>query len=112
MATRVSHSRLREWAEAALRAVGVPEADAQLVAASLVQTSLWGVDSHGILRLTHYLRRMSIGSVVADAQPVVRRTGPVTAQMDGMDGLGILHAMRAMELPWTWRARVASGSSE
>ncbi len=98
MATRVAHARLREWAQSALRAVGVPQADAELVAGSLVQTSLWGVDSHGILRLTHYLRRMSLGSVVAHAQPIVRRTGPVTAQIDGMDGLGILHAMRAMEI--------------
>jgi ureidoglycolate dehydrogenase (NAD+) len=97
-ATHVDHRRLEEWAVACLRAVGCPEQDARLVGGSLVQTSLWGVDSHGILRLTHYLRRLSIGSVKADAQPVVRRTGPVTAQMDGMDGLGILHAMRAMEL--------------
>lgn len=98
MSTRISHARLLDWAIACLRAVGVPEDDANLVAGSLVQTSLWGVDSHGILRLTHYLRRLSIGSVVPGAQPVVRRTGPVTAQLDGMDGLGILHAMRAMEL--------------
>ncbi|APV51511.1 malate dehydrogenase [Betaproteobacteria bacterium GR16-43] len=98
MSTRVPHDRLNDWAVACLRAVGVPEADAILVGGSLVQTSLWGVDSHGILRLTHYLRRMSLGSVVADAKPLVKRTGPVTAQMDGMDGLGILHAMRAMEL--------------
>ena len=98
MSTRVDHARLQDWAIACLRAVGVPEEDANLVGGSLVQTSLWGVDSHGILRLTHYLRRMTIGSVAADVQPVVRRTGPVTAQMDGMDGLGILHAMRAMEL--------------
>jgi ureidoglycolate dehydrogenase (NAD+) len=96
--THVGHDRLEQWAIACLQAVGVPEADARLVAGSLVQTSLWGVDSHGILRLTHYLRRLSLGSVKADAPPVVRRTGPVTAQMDGMDGLGILHAMRAMEL--------------
>jgi ureidoglycolate dehydrogenase (NAD+) len=97
-ATLVPHTRLTEWAIACLEAVAVPPEDAKLVAESLVQTSLWGVDSHGILRLTHYLRRMSIGSVAASAAPVVRRTGPVTAQMDGMDGLGILHAMRAMEL--------------
>ncbi len=98
MTVRIAHDRLEDWAVACLAAVKVPPDDARLVAGSLVQTSLWGVDSHGILRLTHYLRRMSIGSVAAAASPVVKRTGPVTAQMDGMDGLGILHAMRAMEL--------------
>ena len=62
---------------------------------SLVQTSVWGVDSHGVLRLTHYLRRMTIGSVKAAATPVVMRTGPVTAQIHGEDGLGIVHATLA-----------------
>ena len=98
MSTRVSHTRLTEWAVACLQAVGCSEADAQLVGGSLVQTSLWGVDSHGILRLTHYLTRLTKGSIDAKAQPLVKRTGPVTAQLDGMDGLGIIHAMRAMEV--------------
>lgn len=98
MSTRVPHTRLTQWAVACLQAVGCSEADAQLVGGSLVQTSLWGVDSHGILRLTHYLRRLTLGSIDAKAEPMVKRTGPVTAQLDGMDGLGIIHAMRAMEV--------------
>lgn len=96
--TRISAPSLERWALACLERSGVPPADAKLVATSLVQTSLWGIDSHGILRLTHYLRRLENGTVNANAAPVVRRTGPVTAQMDGDDGLGIIHAMRAMEL--------------
>jgi len=98
VSTRVPHTRLTKWAVACLQAVGCSEADAQLVGGSLVQTSLWGVDSHGILRLTHYLRRLTLGSIDAKAEPMVKRTGPVTAQLDGMDGLGIIHAMRAMEV--------------
>ena len=59
---------------------------------------MWGVDSHGVLRLTHYLRRMTLGSIKAAAAPVVMRTGPVTAQVHGEDGLGIVHAALAMEV--------------
>jgi ureidoglycolate dehydrogenase (NAD+) len=88
---------LNRWAHDCLQKVGVPPAEARLVADSLVQTSVWGVDSHGVLRLTHYLRRMTIGSIKAAAVPVVTRTGPVTAQVHGEDGLGIVHAMLAME---------------
>ena len=94
---RVSRERLTSWAVAALSEVGVPPEEAKLVAESLVQTSVWGVDSHGVLRLTHYLRRMTIGSIKAAAVPVVTRTGPVTAQVHGEDGLGIVHATLAME---------------
>jgi ureidoglycolate dehydrogenase (NAD+) len=94
---RVSRERLSAWATSCLEKVGVPPPEAKLVGESLVQTSVWGIDSHGVLRLTHYLRRMSIGSVKAAATPVVMRTGPVTAQIHGEDGLGIVHAALGME---------------
>ena len=94
---RVSSDRLTAWAVACLEKVGVPPPEARLVGGSLVQTSVWGIDSHGVLRLTHYLRRMTIGSVKAAATPVVMRTGPVTAQVHGEDGLGIVHASLGME---------------
>ena len=94
---RVSRERLTAWAVACLEKVGVPPPEARLVGDSLVQTSVWGVDSHGVLRLTHYLRRMTIGSISPAAAPVVMRTGPVTAQVHGQDGLGIVHATLGME---------------
>ena len=94
---RVPRERLAAWALACLEKVGVPAQEARLVAESLVQTSVWGIDSHGVLRLTHYLRRMTIGSIKAASTPVVMRTGPVTAQVHGEDGLGIVHASLAME---------------
>ena len=93
----VKRERLTEWAVACLEKVGVPPPEAKLVGESLVQTSVWGVDSHGVLRLTHYLRRMTIGSISPTAAPVVMRTGPVTAQVHGHDGLGIVHATLGME---------------
>jgi ureidoglycolate dehydrogenase (NAD+) len=95
---RVPRERLKAWAFACLRKVGVPDDEAKLVAESLVQTSVWGIDSHGVLRLTHYLRRLTIGSIKAASTPVVTRTSPVTAQVHGEDGLGIVHATLAMEV--------------
>jgi ureidoglycolate dehydrogenase (NAD+) len=94
---RVAQERLATWAVECLQKVGVPPPEARLVGESLVQTSIWGVDSHGVLRLTHYLRRLTIGSIKPAAVPVVTRTGPVTAQVHGEDGLGIVHAALAME---------------
>ena len=96
--TRVPREKLAAWAIACLGKAGVPAEEARLVGESLVQTSAWGVDSHGILRLTHYLRRLTIGSVKPAAVPVVMKTGPVTAQVHGEDGLGIVHATLAMEV--------------
>jgi ureidoglycolate dehydrogenase (NAD+) len=96
--TRVGREELTRWAVACLEKVGVPPPEARLVGESLVQTSVWGVDSHGVLRLTHYLNRMTIGSISPFAAPLVMRTGPVTAQVHGQDGLGIVHATLAMEV--------------
>ncbi|HEX3098061.1 MAG TPA: Ldh family oxidoreductase [Usitatibacter sp.] len=93
----VRKDRLQAWATECLEKVGVPPPEAKLVAGSLVQTSVWGIDSHGVLRLTHYLRRLTIGSIKPAAVPVVTRTGPVTAQVHGEDGLGIVHAALGME---------------
>ncbi len=95
---RVSKERLTAWAIACLEKVGVPPRDAKLVGESLVQTSVWGIDSHGVLRLTHYLRRLTIGSIKPASTPVVMRSGPVTAQVHGEDGLGIVHATLGMEV--------------
>ena len=93
----VPREALAAWAIACLEKAGVPHDEAKLVGESLVQTSAWGVDSHGILRLTHYLNRLTRGSIKPASVPVVTRTGPVTAQVHGQDGLGIIHATLAME---------------
>lgn len=90
-------AKLQRLAVSKLEAYGVPRADAALVADSLVQTSLWGIDSHGIARLPHYLRRLQAGSI--EPKPVMRftATGPCTGTLDGGHGLGILVCHRAMQ---------------
>jgi len=101
MAAQVSHmrcDRVAAWAVDCLLAVGVARDEAEIVANALVQTSLWGIDSHGIARLTHYLTRIRNGSIKARAAVLVKQSGPSTAQMDGDDGLGILHCVRGMDL--------------
>lgn len=94
---RIDAGALSAWAGACLQAVGVPARDAATVAAALVQTSLWGIDSHGVARLTHYLERIRAGSVEPRPQFALRDTGPCTATMDAAHGLGILACFAAME---------------
>jgi ureidoglycolate dehydrogenase (NAD+) len=93
---RASASVLTDWATACLQRVGVSERDAQTVAQALVQTSLWGIDSHGIARLGHYLARIQAGSITPVASLRITATGSCTAQMDGGHGLGIVVCTAAM----------------
>lgn len=93
----VSADSLLRWAVDCLVATGFARADAHRIASSLVQTSLWGIDSHGIARLGHYLSRIAAGSIESRPKIRVRRTGPCTAQVDGGHGHGIVICHRAME---------------
>lgn len=95
---RVPAAALRDWAVGCLRAHDLDQDDAVCLADSLVQTSLWGIDSHGIARLPHYLNRLSHGSILARPRIRVTRSGPATAQVDGGQGLGIIVGHRANAL--------------
>lgn len=92
---------LGDWGSRCLRAVGMSPEDADLLSGSLVQTSLWGVDSHGIARLPHYLERLRRGSIRARPQVRTLRTGPSTAQVHGDQGQGIVIAHQANALAMT-----------
>ena len=91
----VDAAQLLRWGTACLMQVGMAQPDAHSLADSLVQTSLWGVDSHGIARLPHYLERLRRGSIRACPNIRVEETGPCTAQVHGDQGQGILVAHRA-----------------
>jgi ureidoglycolate dehydrogenase (NAD+) len=86
---------LRDWAAQCLRAVQMSDDDARLLADSLVQTSLWGIDTHGIAKLPHYLERLSRGSIKPRPNMTVTRSGPCTAQLAADQGHGIVVAHRA-----------------
>ena len=55
---RVDAGRLNAFATAVYAGAGMPEADARLLADTLVQSDLWGHQSHGVLRLGWYLERL------------------------------------------------------
>ena len=86
----IPSARLETWVEAAFTAAGLPAQDAALSAGLLVQTSLWGIDSHGVARVPHYLNRLSLGSIRARPELKFTRTAPATGQVDGGDGLGFV----------------------
>ena len=94
----VQADRITRWGAACLEKAGMLPADALQVASSLVQTSVWGVDSHGVARLPHYLDRLTRGSIVARPQTEIVRTGPGTAYVEGGAGHGIVLSHLACKL--------------
>lgn len=93
--SRVDAVEWERWSNACLAQQGFTDADAACLTSSLAQTSLWGIDSHGIARLPHYLNRVAHGSIVARPAIRIERSGPGTAQVHGGQGQGIVVAHRA-----------------
>lgn len=88
----------RTLASELLADVGMGMAEARRSAQSIVLADAWGIPSHGLSRLPHYLRRLTAGG--CNPRAVLRErvdTGPLL-QFDGEDGLGHWQLWRAAEL--------------
>jgi len=95
---RVDWDSLRKFCEEVLSAAGVPEKDARIVAAALVDADLAGMKSHGVTRLNDYLLRMEQGLMTPTTKIEIVRETPSTALLDANDGWGQVASERAVEL--------------
>jgi len=86
----IDHRKITDWGIRMFVKTGVPEADAATIVNALVKTSLWGVDSHGIARITHYLGRFENGTINKHPKLELNKTAAATGQLDGDDGHGIV----------------------
>jgi len=84
----IDPDRLQVFVRKALMAVGVPQADANVVAECLVTANLSGIDTHGVVRLAHYLRRLENGTIKTHPHLCFEQVAPGMGVMDGDDGLG------------------------
>lgn len=81
-----------------LVAAGMEPANAETSARCIVMADVWGIGSHGLLRLPYYLQRMTAGGYPPDADlRVVTDTGPVVS-ITGGGGLGHWQLWQAAEL--------------
>ncbi|MFN2533204.1 MAG: Ldh family oxidoreductase [Pyrinomonadaceae bacterium] len=95
---RVNERSLRIFCASTFERLGVATSDAVLWADAIIETSLRGVDSHGILVLPMYLEMLEAGGIKANAAlEVIKDEGP-TLLLDGGQGIGAVIAHRAMNL--------------
>jgi LDH2 family malate/lactate/ureidoglycolate dehydrogenase len=89
-AARVQAATLAAFITRALQAAGLPAGDADGVAGLMVEADLRGSDTHGVIRLPLYLRRLEAGGV--NPRPNIRivREKMSTALVDGDNGIGHL----------------------
>lgn len=93
--TIVAAPVLEAFARELLLAAGLPEDESAILANTLVEANLRGVDSHGVMRLPQYVRRFS--RITMEPIRVVREQAAV-AVLDGGHRPGQVVGVHAMRL--------------
>jgi L-2-hydroxycarboxylate dehydrogenase (NAD+) len=98
VANHVAADRLGGFITRALVAAGLPSQDAEIVAGLMVEADLRGSDTHGVIRLPLYVRRIRAGGVNAKPNIRVVSDRPSAALLDGDNAMGHLVMRRAAHL--------------
>src|SRR5215218_7561579 len=94
----IKPDRLAALTSAILVSAGVPDADARIVANSLVDADLRGIHSHGVSRLGIYIERLRLGGNRPDGEPDLVSEAPSLAILDAHDLLAQVASARAVRL--------------
>ena len=87
---------LERFAAELFAALGMHEGNARLCAREIVLTNLWGIDSHGLLRLPVYAGRLAGGVVHANPRVTIESGRGALQRMDGDNGMGFIVGHEAM----------------
>lgn len=91
-------AKLSEIVRTIFKKEGLSEEDAAIMADNLLDANCRGMDSHGVLRVENYVKRIHTGGSVPNAEVKLIRETPVSAVLDGGDGLGAVVSTKAADL--------------
>jgi uncharacterized oxidoreductase len=95
---KIRSDPLQRLSTAIFEAAGTPSDIASTVSKMLVQASLCGVDSHGVIRIPEYIGEIDAGRYKPKERPRIRRQKDGTGIIDGRWGFGQPAGIMAMEL--------------
>jgi LDH2 family malate/lactate/ureidoglycolate dehydrogenase len=104
-----TYERLYQLAHAVFLKMGCSLQDATTAATVLISADLRGIDSHGVARLSGYLRLWEAGRVNPKPNIRVVYETPSTAVVDGDAGLGLVVAPFAMQVAIDKAKQVGTG---
>jgi L-2-hydroxycarboxylate dehydrogenase (NAD+) len=101
--------QLRSFTLSIFQKIGCSPADALLATNVLLSADLRGIDSHGLARLSGYVRLWEAKRI--NATPTIKTVyeTPSTAVVDGDAGLGLVVAPKAMEVAIAKAKQVGTG---
>lgn len=93
-----SYDHLAHFSKTVFQKIGCSEEEALLATNALLSADLRGIDSHGIARLSGYIRLWETGRINASPNVHILHQTPSTATVDGDAGLGLVVAPKAMQI--------------
>jgi LDH2 family malate/lactate/ureidoglycolate dehydrogenase len=93
-----SYDQLYNFCTAIFKKMGCSDQDAATAATVLISADLRGVDSHGVARLSGYVRLWTAKRIKATPQVKIIHETISTATVDGDSGLGLVVAPAAMQI--------------
>ena len=94
---RFEFNKLKELAVLIMEKNGISPADSQKVADVLLAADLFGIESHGVQRLTMYLTGMRLGRINVNAKMRILKETPLSATIDADAGIAQPVSVLAME---------------
>lgn len=104
-----AHQHLFDFAQAIFVKMGCTEADARIACKTLLSADLRGVDSHGVARLSGYVRLWEKKRINPTPNIRIVHETPSTAVVDGDAGLGLVVAPFAMQVAMEKAEKVGTG---
>ncbi len=104
-----TYQDLKLFTKQVLQSIGCSEEDSELASNVLLSADLRGVDSHGVARLSGYVRLYKAGRINPKPNIKLVHQTPTTAVVDGDAGLGLVVAPYAMELATEMAEKYGSG---
>ena len=105
----VTETALRTFTENIFLAMGCSDAHARLASDVLLKSDLRGIDSHGVARLTGYVRLWEKKRINATPDIKIVYQTATTATVDGDAGLGLVVAPFAMQVAIEKAEKYGSG---
>lgn len=104
-----TESKLRDFTRSIFVKMGCSAEHADLATDVLIKSDLRGIDSHGVARLTGYVRLWEKGRINAKPDIKIVHETPTTATVDGDAGLGLVVAPFAMKVAIEKAEKFGSG---
>lgn len=104
-----SYDSLYNFTYSVFKHIGCNDIDATTATKALLAADVRGIDSHGVARLSGYVRLWEAGRINSNPKIIIQHETPSTATVNGDAGLGLVIAPHAMQIAINKAKNVGTG---